>query len=695
MSDKLKESHLSRAAVVYVRQSSMDQVRNNHESRRRQYALAGRAKQLGFTSVEVIDDDLGRSGAGKQARPGFARLVAAVCEGAVGAVLVVEASRLARNGRDWHHLIDLCSLANTLVIDHDGIYDPAILNDRLLLGLKGTMAEFELGLLRQRSIEALRQMIARGEVLWLPAVGYVRTHSNRIEITPDRQVQQAVQGVFEKFRELGSARQVLLWHRQEKLPLPSAISGTHGVEVTWSLPGYQRIIAILKNPVYAGAFVWGRSETRTTVVDGRARASAGHYVPIGNWKVLLREHHPGYIGWDEYLENQELLNANSGMAGRMGTGAAKSGAAMLAGLLRCARCGRKLHVSYGGVGGRVPRYHCKGAQINHGEDWCISFGGARVDERVSAVVIDALGPLGIEASLTAAQELTNQNDQKRKALSLAAEKARYEVALARRKYDAVDPANRLVAAELEKRWNDALQDCAEAEARLASTAIERDEISEEERARLLELGGDLRQLWNHPGASSQLRKRILRTVLEEIVVDVSDDPPEVRFRLHWVGGVHTELNVSKNRTGRHQRSTDRNAIEVMRSLAEIVPDDQIARILNMLGYQSGHGNPWSSGRVRSARQYHKIPAFDRTRTRPWLTLAETATHLGVSAGVVRRLLNSGVVSARQVAAHAPWMIDPDNLGTPEVEAAVRAVKAGRRASRLQDRDREMPLFPTM
>ena len=681
MTDKLNESHLARAGCVYVRQSTMDQVRNNIESQRRQYALSERARKLGFAQVELIDEDLGCSGSGLQPRPGFARLVAAVCEGRVGAVLVVEASRLARNGRDWHHLIDLCSLANTLVIDHDGIYDPAILNDRLLLGLKGTLAEFELGLLRQRSQEALRQMIARGETLWQPAVGYVRTADNQIEMAPDRQVEQAVRAVFDTFLELGSARQVLLWYRQEKLPLPTAIAGTRGMEVTWKLPGYQRIIAFLKNPVYAGAFVWGRSETRTVARDGRARKTAGHAVPMETWKVVLRDHHPGYITWDDYLGNQAMLTRNSAMGGRMATGAAKSGSALLAGLLRCARCGRKLHVAYSGVGGRVPRYHCKGAHINHGEQWCISFGGARCDEQVPALVLEALQPTGIEASLAATREMTTRHAAKLEALSLAVEKARFRVDHARRQYDAVDPDNRLVAAELEKRWNEALETLQEARTRLTVAETAQEEITEAQLQRLLDLGRNLEQVWHHPDASPQLKKRILRTVLEEIVVDVAEDPPEIHLKLHWVGGVHTEARISKNRTGQHKRCTDRNVIDVLRALAEICADDQIARILNLLGYRTGHGNTWTAGRVRSARVYHKVPVFDSSRKRSWLTLAETAEHYHVSPSVIRRLIHNGVLPAKQIVPHAPWMIQRVDLARIEVEEALKAGSPGRNVSR--------------
>ena len=428
-------------------------------------------------------------------------------------------------------------------MDHDGIYDPKHLNDRLLLGLKGSMAEFELGLLRQRAQEALREMISRGEVLWEVAVGYVRTEQNAIEMVADRQVQKAIRGVFAKFRELGSVRQTLLWYRQEQIPLPHLPDRRAGAEIHWRLPIYNQILRIIKNPIYAGAFVHGRTKTKTVMKDGRARKTYGHHLPMDEWDVLIRDHHPGYISWDEYLQNLKQLEANGGMRGS--SGAAKSGPALLAGLLRCRRCGRKLHVGYSGTDGRVPRYYCRGAHLDHGTDWCISFGGLRADESVAQAVLEAIQPAGVQAAIDAWEQTAQEENQKRTALELALEKATYEVGRARRQYDAVDPENRLVASELERRWNESLETQAELQHRLEKEQGQDQPLDDTLRERLLQLGDDLSTAWNAPTAPVELKKRILRTVLTEIIVDVSDDPPEIQMVLHWQGGVHTQSAFPK------------------------------------------------------------------------------------------------------------------------------------------------------
>jgi DNA invertase Pin-like site-specific DNA recombinase len=689
MSEKIRAEHLQRGAYIYVRQSTPYQVRHHLEGKERQYALAERAKQLGFSKVVVIDEDLGRSGSGAQERLGFGRLLASVCQGLAGAVFALEASRLARNNRDWHHLVDLCALAETLLIDTDGIYDPRSLNDRLLLGLKGSMAEFELGLLRQRARAAFEQKVARGFTLWEVPVGFIRTEEGRLEKTPDRQVQQAIGNVFQKFQQLGSARQATLWFREEQIPLPHIKGGTAGQEVFWALPSSGRILQILRNPCYGGAFAYGKTAPRTVIEDGRARQQSRYRKPQSEWKVLLVEHHPGYISWEEYLDNQQRLEANVAWGEGEGSGAAKSGTAMLSGLLRCGRCGRKLQVVYSGNGGRVPRYSCRGDRGDRGFSPCLTIGSLRVDRAVIHSVLAAIQPAGIEAAVQVSEGVQAEDDEKRKALELALERARYEANRARRQFDAVEPENRLVAGELEARWNDTLEQVAALEARIMAMGERSAPISEERKAELLALGEDVRTLWDHPDAPVQLKKRILRTVLNEIMVQSERESPTHRLILHWAGGVHTELFVERNPTGQHRRKAEREVIDLVSELAKVCPDKAIAAILNRLGYKTGQEKSWKASRVAGLRGYHNIEPFQKQEG--WVTQEQAAEELKVSNTVIKRLIREGVLPATQVVACAPWVIKREDLDLSAVQARVRAVQEGRRLPLIVPGQDQLPL----
>jgi DNA invertase Pin-like site-specific DNA recombinase len=403
--NKITPEHLSLGAIVYVRQSTQDQLLRNHESRRRQYALAERARSFGFAEVEVIDDDLGRSGGGAR-RPGFERLLAAICEGRAGMVLAIEASRLARNGRDWHTLLEFCGLVGCLLADEDGVYDARLPNDRLLLGMKGTMSEMELSMLRQRSVEALRQKARRGELFLNVPVGYVRIRHDRIAMDPDLRVREAIALMFRKFAEFQSVRQVHLWLRQEQIRMPAIEISEEGQRVVWKLPVYSTVLRPLTNPIYAGAYAFGRTCSRVTVEAGRKRVVRGHRRDRSEWEVLIPEHHEGYVSWVEYERNQRLIADNAQGMGSMARGSVRRGDALLAGLLRCGHCGRRLHVSYSGTHGFCVRYNCRGAHLNHGAERCISFGGLRVDAAVAAETLRLLAPLGIEAALRAIDAAT-------------------------------------------------------------------------------------------------------------------------------------------------------------------------------------------------------------------------------------------------------------------------------------------------
>jgi len=689
MNDKIQFHHRSRGAYVYVRQSTGHQVRHHHQGRERQYDLADRARELEFARVVVIDDDQGKTGSGLVERPGFATLLSAVWGGEVGAVFALEASRLARNNRDWHHLIDLCALTDTLMIDADGIYDPRHLNDRLLLGLKGTMSEFELNLFRQRARAAFERKVAQGHAMWEVPVGLVRDEDDRVEKIADRQVQSAIEGVFRKLRELGSARQVTLWYRDQKIPLPEVVPGTRGQEIVWCLPRETRIRQMLKNPYYAGALAYGRTEAKLIVEQGRARKSASRTrKPQQQWKVLILDNHIGYITWQEYLENLTMFESNASRRESTGSGAAKKGPALLAGLLRCGHCGRKLFVAYGGKAGRASRYACHGGREHRGSAACQSLGGSAVDAAVSDAVLEAVQPAGVEAALAAMTELAQQHDEKRKSLELSLEKARYEVDLAHRKYDAVDPAHRLVAGELESRWNASLERVADLEQQSAQWAAQCRPWSEEQQARLLELGCDLTLLWNHELASADLKKRILRTVLEEVMIRDDDPRRHHLLVLHWKGGVHTELKVARVRTGKKPNDTKKTALELIEELSKVCSDQAIAATLNRLGFQTGAGKTWRVHSVYNARYIHHLRNYRNEGQ--WVTVQQAALELGVSQTVIRRFINEGTLPATQVVETTPWIIERQSLSLPEVSREIEAVKSGRQLSR---GDSKQPLFP--
>jgi DNA invertase Pin-like site-specific DNA recombinase len=654
---KITAEHLQRNACVYVRQSTPDQLVHNLESQRRQYGLADRAKQLGWTTVEIIDDDLGRSGGGI-ARPGFERLLAAICDGRVGAVLAIEASRLARNGRDWHTLIEFCGLVGTILVDEDGIYDPRHPNDRLLLGMKGTMSELELSLFRQRSQEALRQMARRGALVLGVAAGYVKVGRDRIEKNPDKRVQQAIQLVFTKFAELQSARQVHIWLREERIELPAKSRRGEAHGVVWRLPAYNIVHNILTNPIYAGAYAFGRTTSRISVVDGRKRVRRGVHRPMGEWDVLIKDHHAAYITWDEFERNlKAIANNATGMSSSVARGAAREGELLLPGLLRCGHCGRKLHVHYGG---KLGRYNCYGARMNHGTERCITVSGLSIDAAIAREVLRVLKPLGMEAAVKAIEAQSGETTAAERQLELSLQQARYEVAHARRQYDAVDPTNRLVAGELERRWNETLQAVAKIEGDIAAMIARRPPpLAEPERQQLLAL----ERAWSHPAATAATRKRILRTAISEIIV--RRDGAIIHAVLHWQGGDHTELRVKQrlNAAGRHNPRIPDDTIALIRQLARLMPDRQIARLLNRIGVATGHGNAWTQERVRGFRNHYEIAGY---REGEWaergeITLEAAAKIVGVCNMTALRMLRRGDIKGRQVCPGAPWVIKTADL----------------------------------
>jgi excisionase family DNA binding protein len=654
---KIQKNHLERAAYIYVRQSTPSQVRNNVQSQRCQYGLDEHARQLGFTNIQVIDDDLGTSGTGHVRRSGFEALLAAICQGQVGAVFASGASRLARNGPEWHHLLEFCAIVDTLIIDQDGVYDPKHPNDRLLLGLKGMMSEMEVTTFRQRSQEAVRQMARRGEYFVRIPEGYVLHGKGRLEKDPDEQVRRSIELVLEKFRALGSARQVSLWLRQEGIRLPKRVS-PKGEQVEYVPATPWRVARLVKDPAYAGAYAHGRSRRQVVLEGGRKCQRKERRPRPEQWEVLILDHHAGYITWPEYLENQERLTQNRNALGAVVTGAARGGKGLLAGLVRCGHCGRKMPVRYSGRRRTtVVYYFCRAAEQEQvGKQVCRLFGGVMVEQAVVEAVLEALSPLRLEAMQQAGELLQTQRTEKQQHLKLELERARYEAERCARQYHTVEPENRLVARTLEKCWNEALERLRRLEEEWSESERAQQLLTAEEHEQLRRLALDLPRLWNHPLAAFDLKKRLLRTVIKEIVVYV--EQKTLRVLIHWQGGQHTELEVRKRRPGEHRHVTPLATEEVIRQLARRMSDKQIAAQMNRLGIKTAKGHTWTRLRVGNFRQIHNIPNHSRGehQARGELTLEEAAARLGVSYSTVQRMIQRGQLPAQQICARGPWIV---------------------------------------
>jgi DNA invertase Pin-like site-specific DNA recombinase len=658
MSDgKVTEAHRRRRAVVYVRQSTALQVAGNVESAARQYALRERAVALGWSSaaISVVDEDTGRSGSSSAGRFGFQELVAEVGLGHVGLVLALETSRLARFSADWHQLLELCALTGTLIADQDGIYAPGQFNDRLLLGLKGTMSEAELHLIRARLDGGLRNKAARGELrLHLP-VGFDRDDEDRIVLALDQQVRVAIKHVFVLWRRLGSARQVLGELCAEGTALPRRTVGES--RVRWARPSYPMVHDLLTNPTYAGTFTFGRTrEEKHLGPDGRVQVRRLVLAPE-EWTVCLPDHHPGYVSWDEYLATRERLRANMRPRGE-GGGAAREGAGLLQGLVRCGRCGRRMQVTYSGKDGRSPRYWCVRARDHHGAgNACQALAGRRLDGAVAAAFLEAISPAGTAASIGAIAELEDQHEQRLVQQRLAVERAEYEAGRAKRQYDACEPENRLVARTVEHDYEQALIAVERDQRKLALLEHARpDPLTDHERAALTKLARDLPRLWDAPTTCDRDRKELLRSVITDVVVTVKRSAQHADVEIMWEGGARTQLSLLIGRSAPRMRTSE-ETIALVRRLARHHHDREIAGTLNKQGRLTGKGLPFTQARVRDLRQRAGIPAAPPADPDSQLvTIQQAAGELGVSGATVRRWLKDGLLAGEQVTPQAPWRI---------------------------------------
>jgi len=605
---KLTASHLRRFALVYVRQSTQAQTERNTESTERQYALVARATELGFAreQVEVIDEDLGVSGSGETERSGFARLAAEVALGHAGLVLGLEVSRLARNNADWYRLLDLCGVTDTVIGDADGLYHPGSFNDRLLLGLKGTMSEAELHTLRQRLAGGIRNKAQRGELRRGLPVGLIWGEGDgEVLLHPNEAIRGAIAVIFERFAELGSARQVWLWLRREgvRFPLQRFPAG----EVRWVEPSYHQVHSVLTNPVYAGAYAYGKTR-RERYVDERGVPRIRH-LPREEWEVLIWEHHAGFIDRETFEANQARIATNTRPHAHEPGGAVREGQALLQGIAVCGRCGRKLKVHYQGRRGhQSPAYHCPNSELVNGRGkWCLRVGGRKLDEAVAETLLAALTPAGVKAALRAAESLEADHDAALSQWRLQVERAHYEAERAERRYRQVEPEHRLVARGLERDWEQKLAALAAAEAELSLRERQRPRtLTAVEREQLLGLGADLGRVWSAPTTSDRDRKQLLRCLIEEVMVDVAREQRRAILTVRWRGGALTELAVALPKPQPAIR-TDEDTIELLRRLAVHYDDATVAGILNRQGRRSATGEPFTAIIVGGLRRYRGIP----------------------------------------------------------------------------------------
>jgi DNA invertase Pin-like site-specific DNA recombinase/predicted DNA-binding transcriptional regulator AlpA len=669
VSSKILSVHLGRDAYVYVRQSTLTQVREHTESLARQYELAQRAVALGWDAhqVKVIDADLGRSGAEMTAREGFKELVAEVGLGQVGIIFGIEVSRLARNNADWYQLLDLCTLTDTLIADSDGVYHPGDFNDRLVLGLKGTMSEAELHLIRSRLTAGLRHKAARGELRQGLPVGFDYDPDENVVLAADEAVIEAIATVFRRFAELGSARQVMLSLREEGLLLPRRPGRTGRIQ--WAMATYPAVHDFLTNPCYAGAFVFGRNRSEKRL-DGEGRVITRTVaVPRDQWAVLIPEHHRGFIDWPTFEANTAALRANWRPPRGSGGGAAREGAALLQGRIRCGRCGRMMQTSYSGTNGNSPRYLCARAKQLYGhEKSCQSIGGRRLEQRVLEEVFAVLEPAALAATAKALRDAEQTHATHLRAFTLSVERARFDVDRARRQYDAVEPENRLVARTLERSLETKLTAQRQAERDLLAAKARRPvRLSDEELAWLSRAGADVRAVFAAPSTTFRERKQLLRAILTEVVLTVDHDKRAAAIRIIWQGGSSTELAMAMNKTGAHARTTNEDTVSLIGRLAGSYDDTTIALILGRQKRLTGTGLSFTKARVKSLRVARGIPAYEPA-DQPVsadeqdvlvVNVPQAERILGVGKVTIYRWLADGFLTGEQLTTGAPWRIRID------------------------------------
>lgn len=691
MNLKVTEHHRAKPAYIYVRQSTMGQVRFHQESTQRQYALKDTVLQLGWDpqSIRTLDGDLGVSGAQATGRQDFKTLIADVTMGEVGAVVALEASRLARSNADWYRLIELCSLTSTLIIDEDGCYDPSDFNDGLLLGLKGTMSQAELHFLRARLQGGKLNKARKGELRFPLPVGFIVDDADQIVIDPDLRVQGAVRMVFSLFRQTGSAYGVVQHFSKEGLEFPKrSYGGVWNGKIIWGRLTHSRVLGVLKNPSYAGVYAFGRYRSKKTVSpDGEIRPSI-KAMPMGSWLVDLKDHHEGYIDWEAYVRNQSLLEASrTNGEETLLSGPAREGLALLQGLLLCTVCGRKVSVRYQGNGGIRPGYECNW-QRKDGRftSSCLSARAEPLDNAVARRVLEVLQPDHLGLAVSAIEELELRDQALDKQWEMRIQQAEYEAQLAERRYEEVDPANRLVASTLEQRWNSALLRLQELrqqhkEHRMSCSQV----LTAEQKARALALAQDLPRLWTAPTTQHKDRKRLLRLLIKDIAIERPKGQRMVTLHIHWQGGTREDLLVELPPTATEKVKYPAELVEKTRALARSHTDSEIADVLNNEGLKPSKADRFTTQVIRQIRQGYGIPRPNLKRPEE-LTVQEVARKFNVSPHVVYYWLERGVVEGRKISGGSPWWITI----SPDQEAELRKEVESSTKIRISRAKRRLP-----
>lgn len=676
MNSKITEQHQNKPAYVYVRQSTMGQVRHHQESTERQYALRQKALELGWSeaAIHTLDRDLGLSGAQMAGREDFKTLVSDISQGQVGAVFALEVSRLARSDLDWHRLLQLCALTQTLVIDEDGCYDPSDFNDGLLLGLKGTMAQAELHFLRARLLGGKLNKAKKGELRFPLPVGYCYDEQARIIPDPDEEVRGAVELVFRLFRETGSAYAVVQRFFENGLRFPKrAYGGAWDGQILWGRLTHSRVLSILKNPCYAGMYVFGRYQYRQEITVAGEIRKRMQAVARPDWRVSLKEHHEAYISWEEFEKNGLRLEKNrTNGEETVLSGPAREGLALLQGVLLCGHCGRSLTVRYTGNGGIRPTYLCN-RMLREGRatNYCMSFRCDLLDAVISQEVLNALQPAELELALAALHELEVRDQTIFRQWQMRLERAEYEAALAERRYQEVDPSQRLVAATLERRWNEALLRLEDLKKQAAEFQRQESRLATpEQKAKVLALARDLPRVWHAPSTRTKDRKRMLRLLIKDITVQKPTDQKQLLVHIRWQGGACTELAVSLPPNFADRVRYSAALIEQVRELARSMPDAQIVEQLNQKGQLSALGKAFTVSMIKWIRYRYQIPAARLIRPEE-LTVQQVAERFGISSNVVYYWIERGVIKARRVNSGMPCWITLDETDVQKLRDWVR------------------------